>query len=44
MNAAGIDTLHLTAEEALELVDRGELSSGELFDAYRAAIDGSIPS
>jgi aspartyl-tRNA(Asn)/glutamyl-tRNA(Gln) amidotransferase subunit A len=34
-----IDTLRLTAEEALGLLERKEVSGGELFDAYRAAID-----
>ena len=34
-----IDTLRLTAEEALGLVDRGEVSPAELHAAYRAAID-----
>jgi aspartyl-tRNA(Asn)/glutamyl-tRNA(Gln) amidotransferase subunit A len=34
-----IDTLRLTAEEANGLLTRGEVSSQELFDAYRAAID-----
>jgi aspartyl-tRNA(Asn)/glutamyl-tRNA(Gln) amidotransferase subunit A len=34
-----IDTLRLTAEEAMGLLDRGEASSRELWDAYRAAID-----
>ncbi|HEY7694081.1 MAG TPA: Asp-tRNA(Asn)/Glu-tRNA(Gln) amidotransferase subunit GatA [Gaiellaceae bacterium] len=34
-----IDTLRLTAEEANDLLTRGEASSRELFDAYRAAID-----
>jgi aspartyl-tRNA(Asn)/glutamyl-tRNA(Gln) amidotransferase subunit A len=34
-----IDTLRLTAEEANDLLARGEVSSAELFDAYRAAID-----
>jgi aspartyl-tRNA(Asn)/glutamyl-tRNA(Gln) amidotransferase subunit A len=34
-----IDTLSLTAEEANDLLTRGEVSSQELFDAYRAAID-----
>src|SRR5262245_27032057 len=39
MSVAGLDTLRLTAEKALDLVDRGEVSSGELVAAYRAAID-----
>jgi aspartyl-tRNA(Asn)/glutamyl-tRNA(Gln) amidotransferase subunit A len=34
-----IDTLRLTAEEANDLLTRGQVSSRELFDAYRAAID-----
>jgi aspartyl-tRNA(Asn)/glutamyl-tRNA(Gln) amidotransferase subunit A len=34
-----IDTLRLTAEEALGLLERGEVSGAELFTAYRAAID-----
>jgi aspartyl-tRNA(Asn)/glutamyl-tRNA(Gln) amidotransferase subunit A len=34
-----IDTLRLTAEEANDLLTRGEVSSNELFAAYRAAID-----
>ncbi len=34
-----IDTLRLTAEEANDLLTRGEVSSAELLDAYRAAID-----
>ncbi len=34
-----IDTLRLTAEEATGLLERGEVSSRELWDAYRAAID-----
>jgi Asp-tRNA(Asn)/Glu-tRNA(Gln) amidotransferase A subunit family amidase len=34
-----IDTLRLTAEEANDLLTRGEVSSDELFAAYRAAID-----
>jgi aspartyl-tRNA(Asn)/glutamyl-tRNA(Gln) amidotransferase subunit A len=39
MSAPGIDTLRLSAEAALDLVDRGEVSARELWDAYRAAID-----
>ena len=35
----GVDTLRLSAEEARGLLDRGEVSSRELWDAYRAAID-----
>ncbi len=34
-----IDTLRLTAEEALGLLERKEVSAQELWDAYRAAID-----
>jgi aspartyl-tRNA(Asn)/glutamyl-tRNA(Gln) amidotransferase subunit A len=34
-----IDTLRLTAEEANVLLRRREVSTDELFDAYRAAID-----
>jgi aspartyl-tRNA(Asn)/glutamyl-tRNA(Gln) amidotransferase subunit A len=34
-----IDTLRLTAEEALGMLARNEVSGRELFDAYRAAID-----
>ncbi|HEY8192909.1 MAG TPA: Asp-tRNA(Asn)/Glu-tRNA(Gln) amidotransferase subunit GatA [Gaiellaceae bacterium] len=34
-----IDTLRLTAEEALGLLERKEVSPAELWDAYRAAID-----
>jgi hypothetical protein len=34
-----IDTLRLTAEEAKRLLDAKEISSAELFAAYRAAID-----
>jgi aspartyl-tRNA(Asn)/glutamyl-tRNA(Gln) amidotransferase subunit A len=34
-----IDTLRLTAEEAMGLLERGEVSPRELWDAYRAAID-----
>ncbi len=34
-----IDTLALTAEAAAGLLERGELSSSELMDAYLAAID-----
>jgi aspartyl-tRNA(Asn)/glutamyl-tRNA(Gln) amidotransferase subunit A len=40
-----IDTLRLTAEEAIGLLERGEVSSRELWDAYRAAIadrDGEL--
>src|SRR5438093_1894214 len=34
-----IDTLRLTAAEVNDLLARGETSSQEIFDAYRAAID-----
>ena len=34
-----IDTLRLTAEEAMGLLERREVSSRELWDSYRAAID-----
>jgi aspartyl-tRNA(Asn)/glutamyl-tRNA(Gln) amidotransferase subunit A len=34
-----IDTLRLTAEEAMRLLERKEVSGAELFAAYRAAID-----
>jgi aspartyl-tRNA(Asn)/glutamyl-tRNA(Gln) amidotransferase subunit A len=34
-----IDTLRLRAEEALDLIERGDVSARELWDAYRAAID-----
>ena len=37
--SAAVDTLRLTAEEALGLIERGEASSVELHAAYRAAID-----
>jgi aspartyl-tRNA(Asn)/glutamyl-tRNA(Gln) amidotransferase subunit A len=37
--SAAIDTLRVTAEEALALIESGALSSRELWDAYRAAID-----
>ena len=39
MSAPGIDTLRVTAEEALALIESGAVSSHELWDAYRAAID-----
>jgi aspartyl-tRNA(Asn)/glutamyl-tRNA(Gln) amidotransferase subunit A len=39
----GIDTLRLTAEEALGLLQRREVSGRELWDAYRAAIDERNP-
>jgi aspartyl-tRNA(Asn)/glutamyl-tRNA(Gln) amidotransferase subunit A len=38
-----IDTLRLSAEEARGLLDRGEVSARELWDAYRAAIDAANP-
>ena len=38
-----IDTLHLSAEDAQGLLARGEVSGGELFAAYRAAIDERDP-
>jgi aspartyl-tRNA(Asn)/glutamyl-tRNA(Gln) amidotransferase subunit A len=34
-----IDTLRLTAEKAMGLLERGEVSVQELWDAFRAAID-----
>jgi aspartyl-tRNA(Asn)/glutamyl-tRNA(Gln) amidotransferase subunit A len=34
-----IDTLRLTAEEAMSMLERREVSARELWDAYRAAID-----
>jgi aspartyl-tRNA(Asn)/glutamyl-tRNA(Gln) amidotransferase subunit A len=34
-----IDTLRLTAEEALSMLDKRAVSARELWDAYRAAID-----
>ena len=34
-----IDTLRLTAEQANDLLERREVSSQEIFAAYRAAID-----
>jgi aspartyl-tRNA(Asn)/glutamyl-tRNA(Gln) amidotransferase subunit A len=34
-----VDTLRLTAEDALGLLERRELDARELWDAYRAAID-----
>jgi aspartyl-tRNA(Asn)/glutamyl-tRNA(Gln) amidotransferase subunit A len=43
VSAGGIDTLRLTAEAALDLVDRGDVSGHELFAAYRAAIDSRDP-
>ena len=39
MSAIGVDTLRLSAEDALALIDRGEVTSRELWDAYRTAID-----
>jgi aspartyl-tRNA(Asn)/glutamyl-tRNA(Gln) amidotransferase subunit A len=38
-----IDTLRLTAEDALGLVDRGEVSAAELHRAYLDAIDARDP-
>ncbi|HEY3181210.1 MAG TPA: Asp-tRNA(Asn)/Glu-tRNA(Gln) amidotransferase subunit GatA [Gaiellaceae bacterium] len=38
-----IDTLRLTAEDALGLLERREVSARELWDAYRAAIDERDP-
>jgi len=38
-SGGGIDTLRLTAEEALGLISRSEVSARELWDAYRGAID-----
>jgi aspartyl-tRNA(Asn)/glutamyl-tRNA(Gln) amidotransferase subunit A len=38
-----IDTLRLTAEGAKELLEAGEISGAELWDAYRAAIDERDP-
>jgi len=37
------DTLRLSAEEAIDLVTRREATAGELFAAYRAAIDERDP-
>jgi aspartyl-tRNA(Asn)/glutamyl-tRNA(Gln) amidotransferase subunit A len=37
--STGVDTLRLTAEAAIALVERGDLSPGELHAAYREAID-----
>jgi aspartyl-tRNA(Asn)/glutamyl-tRNA(Gln) amidotransferase subunit A len=39
--SGAVDTLRLSAEEARGLLDRGEASPRELWDAYRAAIDAS---
>ena len=39
MSAGTIDTLRLTAEDALSLLARRDVSARELWDAYRAAID-----
>jgi aspartyl-tRNA(Asn)/glutamyl-tRNA(Gln) amidotransferase subunit A len=36
-----LDTLRLSAEEAWKLLDTGEVSPSELWDAYRAVIDAS---
>jgi aspartyl-tRNA(Asn)/glutamyl-tRNA(Gln) amidotransferase subunit A len=38
-----IDTLRLTAEEATRLLERREITAGELHAAYRAAIDQRDP-
>ncbi len=38
-----IDTLRLTAEEAMRLVREKEVTSAELYSAYRAAIDARDP-
>jgi aspartyl-tRNA(Asn)/glutamyl-tRNA(Gln) amidotransferase subunit A len=43
VSSGGIDTLRLTAEEALGLLERREVSPRELWDAYRAAIDERDP-
>ncbi|MEI8106034.1 MAG: Asp-tRNA(Asn)/Glu-tRNA(Gln) amidotransferase subunit GatA [Actinomycetes bacterium] len=43
MGAHGIDTLRLSAEDALGLLERGEATSRELWEAYRAAIDAQNP-
>jgi aspartyl-tRNA(Asn)/glutamyl-tRNA(Gln) amidotransferase subunit A len=43
MSSGGIDTLRLGAEEATALLERRELSPGELFAAYRAAIEDRDP-
>jgi aspartyl-tRNA(Asn)/glutamyl-tRNA(Gln) amidotransferase subunit A len=40
---AVIDTLRLTAEDAIELLERGEASGDELADAYLEAIDERDP-
>ena len=40
---AVIDTLRLTAEDALALLERGEASGEELADAYLAAIEERDP-
>jgi aspartyl-tRNA(Asn)/glutamyl-tRNA(Gln) amidotransferase subunit A len=37
--AAGVDTLRLTAEEAMGLLERGEVSAAELHAAYLEAIE-----
>src|SRR4029079_1131814 len=37
--SAALDTLRLTAEGAMGLLERGEVSGAELHAAYRAAID-----
>jgi aspartyl-tRNA(Asn)/glutamyl-tRNA(Gln) amidotransferase subunit A len=43
VSSAGLDTLRLSAEDALGLVERGEVSAAELFASYRAAIDQRNP-
>ena len=40
---AGVDTLRLTAEDALGLVERGEVSAEELHGAYLDAIGERDP-
>jgi len=45
LSAAGVDTLRLTAEEAMGLLERGEASAAELHAAYLEAIaarDGEL--
>jgi aspartyl-tRNA(Asn)/glutamyl-tRNA(Gln) amidotransferase subunit A len=43
MSPGGVDTLRLSAEEATALLERGELGPGELFAAYRTAIEDRDP-
>jgi aspartyl-tRNA(Asn)/glutamyl-tRNA(Gln) amidotransferase subunit A len=43
MNGSGIDTLSLSAEEAMRLLEAREVSGAELFAAYREAIDARDP-